>query len=137
MVIGFETPEQLADALAKTRDSVTERRLVIIESPYADDIDRNTIYGRRALHDALSRNEAPIASHLLYTQPGVLRDDDPHERQWGIDAGLAWHTANNVTTVVYADYGISRGMQYGIDYATKVGSPVVYRLIGVNPDAPH
>jgi hypothetical protein len=34
--------------------------------------------------------EAPIASHLLYTQPGVLRDEIPEERRHGIDAGLAW-----------------------------------------------
>ena len=27
---------------------------------------------------------------LIYTQPGILRDEVPEERQRGIDAGLAW-----------------------------------------------
>lgn len=109
-------------------------KLVIIESPYAGDIERNLTYARRAVRDSLSHGEAPIASHLLYTQPGILIDEVPQERQWGIDAGLAWHAAPNVTTVVYTDYGISRGMQYGIAHAEKSGNPVIYRTIGVNHD---
>lgn len=107
-------------------------KLVIIESPYAGDIERNVTYARRAVRDALAHGEAPIASHLLYTQPGILRDDHPEERQWGIDAGLAWHAAQNVTTVVYTDYGMSSGMTYGVAAAHAAGSPVVYRSIGKN-----
>ena len=109
-------------------------KLVIIESPYKGDVERNKKYARRALRDSLSRGEAPIASHLLYTQPGVLDDDIPTERQWGIDAGLAWHAASNVTTVVYEDYGISSGMQYGIDCADKFGNSIERRKIGLNDD---
>ena len=41
------------------------------------------------LRDSLLRGEGPITSHLLYTQPGVLDDQIPEERQMGIDAGLA------------------------------------------------
>jgi len=104
-------------------------RLVIIESPYAGDVDRNVEYARRALRDSLLRGEAPIASHLLYTQPGVLDDGIPKERQHGIDAGLAWGTVAEAT-IVYADLGISRGMQYGIDNAVKQGRPVETRMIG-------
>lgn len=52
-------------------------RLVIVESPYAGDIEANVAYARRCLRDSLARGEAPIASHLLYTQEGVLRDDVP------------------------------------------------------------
>src|SRR4051794_36682614 len=63
-------------------------RLVILESPYAGDVERNTLYARRALKDSLMHVEAPIASHLLY--PQVLDDLIPSERQLGIDAGLAW-----------------------------------------------
>jgi len=111
-------------------------KLVIIESPYAGDVERNLRYARRAVHDSLSRGEAPIASHLLYTQPGILNDDDPNERHWGITAGLAWHLAKNVTTVVYNDYGISKGMAYGISAAINHGSPVEYRSIGPNSETP-
>jgi hypothetical protein len=63
---------------------------VIIESPYAGDIERNVNYARLCLKDSLSRGEAPIASHLLYTQEGVLDDTIPAERSLGINAGLAW-----------------------------------------------
>jgi hypothetical protein len=104
-------------------------KLVILESPYAGDIDRNVAYARRCLRDSLLRGEAPIASHLLYTQPGVLRDEEPLERQHGIDAGLAWGRVAELT-VVYTDLGFSAGMRYGIDAATRVGRPVEYRTIG-------
>jgi hypothetical protein len=103
-------------------------RRVIMESPYAGDIDANVEYARRCVRDLLARGEAPIASHLLYTQRGVLRDHEPTERQWGIDAGLAWrHVAD--ATVVYTDRGISRGMEYGIAAAKAAGIPVEYRTL--------
>ena len=107
-------------------------KLVILESPYAGDIKTNIEYGRRAVRDSLSKCEAPIASHLLYTQDGILDDNIPEERQWGIDAGLAWRTVAE-GTVVYTDYGISKGMQYGIDDATSNGREIVLRTIGRNP----
>lgn len=104
-------------------------RLVILESPYAGDVDRNITYARAALADSLHRGEAPIASHLLYTQPGVLDDNDPAERALGIGAGLAWGRVADVT-VVYADLGITPGMQHGIDRAASEGRPVEIRRIG-------
>jgi hypothetical protein len=36
-------------------------RRVIIESPYAGDVDMNVAYTRRAMRDALQRGESPIA----------------------------------------------------------------------------
>lgn len=65
-------------------------QLVILESPFAGNIVENITYGRMALRDCLLKGEAPIASHLLYTQSGVLNDDIPEERQLGINAGLEW-----------------------------------------------
>lgn len=109
-------------------------RLVILESPFAGDEARNIAYGRRCLHDSLMRGEAPIASHLLYTQPGVLDDAIPQERTLGIDAGLAWKAVAQAS-VVYTDYGISQGMQHGIDVAIAAGLRVERRTIGENPDA--
>lgn len=101
-------------------------RKVIVESPYAGDIEKNVAYARAAIRDCLLRGEAPFASHLLYTQPGVLRDEVPEERQHGIDAGLAWGAYADAT-VVYLDLGISSGMRYGIENAKKHGRLVVYR----------
>jgi hypothetical protein len=103
-------------------------RRVIIESPYAGDIEANVTYARRCLRDSLSRGEAPIASHLLYTQPGVLYDDVPAERKLGINAGLAWrHVAE--AAVVYMNHGVSEGMRYGIAAAEGAGLPVEYRWL--------
>lgn len=105
-------------------------RLVIIESPYSGDVEKNIAYTRRAIRDSLMRGESPIASHLLYTQPGILRDDMPEERRQGINAGLAWlRVAQGV--VVYADLGISVGMEQGIAAAEAAGVPVEFRSIGV------
>ena len=103
-------------------------RRVILESPYAGDVDVNVAYARKCLHDSLSRGEAPIASHLLYTQPGVLDDNNPAERQWGIDAGLAWKAVAEAS-VVYTDLGISSGMSYGIRAAEAAGIPIEYRKL--------
>ena len=104
-------------------------RLVIIESPYAGEVEANVEYARRCVRDALSRGEAPIASHLLYTQPGILNDDMPEERAWGIEAGLAWLKVAEAS-VVYIDRGISGGMRLGIEAAMKAGITIEYREIG-------
>ncbi|MBD8556887.1 hypothetical protein IFT84_20465 [Rhizobium sp. CFBP 8762] len=104
-------------------------RLVILESPYAGDVLTNETYGRECLRDCLRRGEAPIASHLLYTQPGVLDDDVPDERALGIAAGLAWGRVADAT-VVYTDRGISKGMLEGIEHAKDAGRPIEYRVLG-------
>lgn len=103
-------------------------RLVIVESPYAGDVQRNTDYARAAIADCLARGEAPFASHLLYTQPGVLDDLVPEQRAWGIAAGLAWGDRADAT-VVYTDLGESSGMRHGIERATAAGRPVEFRQL--------
>ena len=103
-------------------------RRVVLESPYAGDVEKNLAYARECLHDCLLRGEAPIASHLLYPQPGVLDDNKPEERKLGIEASLVWGSLAEVT-VVYTDRGISGGMKFGIERAGKEGRPVEYRNI--------
>ncbi len=103
-------------------------RRVIIESPYAGNVEKHLTYLRAALRDSLGRGEAPFASHAIYTQPGVLNDDDPSERRHGIEAGFAWRQAAEAT-VVYTDLGIAPGMQKGIDHAEELGQPVEYRTL--------
>lgn len=112
-------------------------RRVILESPYAartpeglvcgaGDIDIHIAYARECMMICLGRGEAPFASHLLYTQPGVLRDEDPTQRRIGIHAGLMWGLVADAT-VVFTDFGVTRGMQAGIDHAKLQGRPVEYR----------
>lgn len=100
---------------------------VILESPYAGHVNRNVEYARRAMQDCLMRGEAPFASHLLYTQ--ILDDNQPHLRVQGMQAGFAW-TRYAAKAVVYNDYGISPGMQDGINRANMLGIPVEFRTIG-------
>lgn len=103
-------------------------RLVIVESPYAGDIQKHVRYARACLRDCLLRGEAPMASHLLYTQPGVLDDAIPDQRRLGIEAGLEWGAVAE-WTVVYTDCGISKGMEHGISNAHCAGRKVQYRTI--------
>lgn len=97
-------------------------KLVIIESPYAGDIERNLAYARAALRDCLMRNEAPLASRILYTQLGVL--DEPKL----IAAGL-WWGAKADATIVYADLGITQEMEQNIASAQIIGRPIERRSI--------
>jgi len=101
---------------------------VILESPFAGDVERNIKYARQCARHSLSIGEAPIASHLLYTQDGILNDENEDERKLGIDAGLAWKEVAELH-VFYIDFGISQGMQYAINYATENNIEIEYRKI--------
>lgn len=106
----------------------TFARRVIVESPYSGDVERNLTYARACIRDCLNRGEAPFASHLLYTQAGILDDNVPEEREWGILAGLNWG-AQASATICYTDLGISPGMHFGLEMARKCGRPVEYRTL--------
>jgi len=99
---------------------------VIIESPYAGDVDKNISYARLCLKDSLIRGEAPIASHLLHTQ--VLDDTIEEERGMGIKAGLEWLWVAELMAV-YVDLGISQGMKSAINEALINGIQIEYRTI--------
>jgi hypothetical protein len=101
-------------------------RLVILESPFTGDTSLNIKYARRCVADCLARGESPIASHLLYTQPGVLNDQVKEERELGIKAGHAWiHVADAI--VIYVDLGISEGMLAGVECGNRFGKKIEYR----------
>lgn len=114
--------------------------VVIIESPYAcghnpcckpgtcTTLDAHIVYARAAMRDSILRGEVPLASHLLYTQPGVLDDGIPEERQLGIELGLAVRSFAT-KTVVYNNLGLTRGMQHGIDDAKQHGRPIEWRQL--------
>lgn len=109
-------------------------RLVVLESPYAGEVARNVEYARRAMRDSLVRGEYPFASHLLYTQPGVLDDTKPEEREKGINAGFSWALqAKAEASAFYCDYGVSSGMLVGFFAAKNAGRAIEIRLIGRNP----
>ena len=127
----------LAIADVSMRTKPTDATLVIIESPYAGDIERNTLYARRAMRDSLDRGENPIASHLIYTQPNILDEFNPAERKRGIDAGFAWWCKAD-KIIFYTDYGYSNGMNAAIERVKSQGKTYEIRQIGKNKptDAP-
>jgi hypothetical protein len=109
------------------------KRRVIIESPYRgttpEETARNIAYAKRCVLDSLSRNESPIASHLLFPQDGILLDADPEQRKLGIDAGHAWIPVCHFVAL-YTDHGISPGMEAGLAVAKEFGIAVERRTIG-------
>jgi len=114
---------------------------VLLISPFRADNPtlrgNNRKYLRRAIRDSIiNHGEAPFASHEMYTR--ALDDNEPREREIGVNLLLAWfHHAEKM--VVYADLGISRGMELEIAHAVLNKIPIEYRYIkgkaGVRQDA--
>jgi hypothetical protein len=122
--------------MPEREEKMREMPLVIIESPFAGDVDTNIKFAKACMRDSLGRGEAPLAPHLLYTQEDILDDDIPEERNWGIEVGLAWgkHAIKTlawgkhaIKTVVYTNLGVTRGMEIGIQRAIEEGREVEYR----------
>ena len=99
---------------------------VIIESPFAGDVERNKAYALQCLADSLARGEAPIAFHLLY--PEVLDDLNAAERKIGIERSFEWQQVAEVIAV-YVDHGITAGMQQAIGMAQERGLTVIKRRL--------
>lgn len=112
----------------ETIQEASQMKLVVIESPYAGDIDINVGYARQCMKHCLDRGEAPIASHLLYTQEGILRDAREDERMTGIQAGFHWGAKADLIAV-YTDLGISEGMRKGIDVYRYLKIPIEFRSL--------
>lgn len=110
-------------------------RFVDVETPYmgnsAEQVRKNLLYARACVRDCLLKGEVPFASHLFFTQPGILDDNIPAERARGIEAGKEMiESLPGIVTVVYEDLGISKGMQYGIDRAVRNKRGIEYRRLG-------
>lgn len=114
-------------------------KTVIIESPYAGDIDKNIDYAWKCVRDSCSRGEAPFASHLLYTvavdkqkyaQEALGTTDDEHwiSREEGLKRCEAWRSVAH-KTVFYIDLGYSSGMIRAKEHALKMGQEIEERKI--------
>jgi len=115
-------------------------RLVIIESPYAGDIEANVEYAKRACLDSFGRGETPFASHLF--APQFLDDADEAERHAGISIGYHWGLAASWSALAnaalfasplvafYVDRGWSPGMEQALKHYTELGLECEVRRIG-------
>jgi hypothetical protein len=127
-----QNPKQIHEQ--SIQDLKMER--VVIESPFGSDDDeiirRNILYARLCLNTVLHKGHACFASHLLFTQRLVLNDNVPEERALGITAGLEV-VRDFEATYVFSDFGVTPGMQEGIDAAHQCGRRVEeYRLFQVD-----
>lgn len=98
--------------------------VVIVESPFAGDMEANRLYAIRACVDCMKRGEVPYASHLFF--PQFLDELTPAERELGLTAGYAlWKAATKV--VLYCDRGVSGGMMRARERAQKQNIPLETR----------
>lgn len=101
-----------------------------VESPYSAKTDdlfrRNILYARMACRWSLLNGYCPYASHLFFTQPGILDDDKPNERTLGINAGKLLIRDTATHTLVFQDLGISSGMEFGIEHAKQYNRTLEY-----------
>lgn len=123
-----------------------ELKFAFIETPFKgkdwNETELNHLYTKACVGDSLRRGENPYASHLFFTQRGILDDRVHSERIKGINAGknieraltLASKQLSNiyVCTAVYTDRGISPGMEIGIKQAQEIQRIIDYRTLGDN-----
>lgn len=126
--VGFWPEAEVGGELVRQPVDITQGTLVLLESPFAGEVEPNVAYARQCVRDSLLRGEHPIASHLLYTQPGILNDDDPADRKRGIEAGLAWRKAAG-KAVFYTGRGWSIGMLAAREVYDKEGFPYEVRAL--------
>ncbi len=111
-----------------------KKPVAVIESPYASrngrELLNNINYARACMKDSFERGEIPFASHLLYTQPGILDDSIKEERNKGIEVGF--YLTDKIANViaVYTDLGITEGMKKGIINWNEKGKNLEYRTLG-------
>jgi hypothetical protein len=114
-------------------------KLVVIESPYRGNgyslLELNIRYARACMRDSMLRGEAPYASHLLYTQDGILDDRKPEERKTGMRAGWDW-ADKAVLSAAYIDliddWQYFPGVAQGIVRARHANRPVEFRNLPDN-----
>jgi len=85
----------------------TSIRAVIVESPFAGDVQGNLEYLFMVFSDCVLRGESPYASHAILTT--CLNDLDRGHRALGLLLGEAWRPRADLTAF-YTDRGWSEGM---------------------------
>lgn len=108
----------------RQRYSAKHRRRVYVASPYAGDTVKNTEAAIGYCRRVIDEGYMPIASHILYAASGMLRDDDPTERDLGLMFGLA---LLKLCDEVWVFGDPSPGMRQEIDEAKRLKKPVKYK----------
>jgi len=99
-----------------------ERRKVFICSRYLGNARHNVEVALALCRMAVASDLVPFAPHLLYTR--FLDEDDPSQRDLGISLGLRFMEACDEVWI-YIGEGISDGMRRELEYAQRLGKPIV------------
>ena len=103
--------------------------IVFICSPFAGDIEGNTARARRYGRFAVTKDKIPVIPHLMY--PQFLYEDDPVERQLGIQMGLALLLKCQELWVFGGR--VSSGMTVEIEKAKELKIPIKYFTVDCKP----
>lgn len=98
------------------------RPLIFVCSPFANDIEANTIKARVYCRFAVEMQTIPVAPHLLY--PQFMNEHNPKHRELGLLFGRVL-LSKCKEVWVFGDR-ISSGMQLEIDKARKRRIPIRY-----------
>lgn len=107
LIVCIESPFKPAESEVKEYEGRYSR---------AELLRQNLVYARLALLNSLLRGEAPLASHLLYTQ---VWSEKPELRAGGIMAGIEVHHVCGLVAL-YTDLGVSTGMKAAEDHAALI-----------------
>lgn len=111
---------------------MTERPLVAVESPWSG-LDgggpKAADYLRNCIRDALSRGEIPWASHGMLAQTRALYEEDPDQRDEGLEVNKHFIYAYATKVVFYTDHGMSEGMKLARTWAVIYKKPIEMRKI--------
>lgn len=104
---------------------------IYVASPYSGDIERNTEYAKNACRFVIKQGYAFFCPHLLY--PNILQENNPKERQLGLDMGLAMMESCDELWVFGKH--ISKGMAMEMKRAKEINMPIVYQKFEVTQTA--
>ena len=97
-------------------------KTAFICSPYRGDVKANTAKALGYCQQALAQGYMPYAPHLYFTR--FLGEDDPVQRNAGINAGVEW-LARCDEVWVFGEP--TEGMRIEMARAEKSGKKVVFR----------
>mgnify|MGYP006303505937 CR=1 FL=1 len=92
-----------------------QRPRLIVESPYAGDVEMNEAFAENVCRFAVKAGYNPYASHLLFTR--FLDDEVAEERRAGIGCGFGWREiADEVWYCTRPDEAFTPGMELAPAY---------------------
>ena len=86
------------------------------------DVEANVAFAIRCCRAAIQQGHTPIAVHLLY--PQILDDQDPTEREKGLELGL--NILRHCAAAWVCGTRISHGMEREIQAAQQLNIPIRY-----------